>query len=79
MKRKQLLSTIIIIIIIIIININYYFYSYTRKKVLLSHFKPEDIHRPKFCETSFFICHYTDIGNGECQPRTGHLLIFLPI
>ena len=47
----------------------YYFYSYTRKRFYWVTFKLEDIHRPKFCATTFFICHYTDIGNGECQPE----------
>ena len=49
----------------------YYFYSYTRKRFYRITFKLEDIHRHKFCTTTFFICHYTDIGNGECQPRIG--------
>ena len=49
----------------------HYFYSYTRKRFYWVTFKLEDIHRPKFCATTFFICHYTDIGNGECQPRIG--------
>ena len=49
----------------------YYFYSYTRKRFYWVTFKLEGIHRPKFCATTFFICHYTDIGNGECQPRIG--------
>ena len=48
----------------------YYFYSYTRKRLYRVTFKPEDIHledihRSKFCATTFFICHYTDFGNGK--------------
>ena len=50
-------------------NYYYYFYPYPRKRFYSVTFKLEDIHRHKFCATTFFICHYTDIGNGECQPR----------
>ena len=49
----------------------YYFYSYARKRFYWVTFKLEDIHRPKFCATTFFICHYTDIGNDEWQSRIG--------
>ena len=57
---------VIIIFIIIIIIITLLLY---KKKVLLRQFywvtfKLEDIHRPIFCATTFFICHYTDFGNG---------------
>ena len=34
-------------------------------------FKLEDIHRPKFRVTTFFICHYTDTGIGEGRLRIG--------
>ena len=33
--------------------------------------KLEDIHRPKLCTITFFICHYTDFGNEKCRPRIG--------
>ena len=55
----------------------YYFYSYTRKRCYWVTFKLEDIHRRKFCATTFFICHYTDIRNGECQPRIGLFTPFI--
>ena len=54
----------------------YYFYSYTRNRFYWVTFKLEDIHRPKFCTITFFICHYTDFGNGECRPRIG---LFTPL
>ena len=63
-KKRLLRVTIIIIIIITFILIqDKGFTGFT--------FKLEDIHWPKFCTTIFLICHYTDIGNGECQPRIG--------
>ena len=49
----------------------YYFYSFTRKRFYWVTFKLKDIHRAKFCTATCFICHYTDFGNGECQPRIG--------
>ena len=49
----------------------YYFYSHTRNRFYWVTFKLEDINRPKFCTITFFICHYTDFGNGECRPTTG--------
>ena len=39
-------------------------------------FKLEDTHQPKFCATTFSICHYTDFGNGECRPRIGLFTLF---
>ena len=49
----------------------YYFYSFTRKRFYWVTFKLKDIHRAKFCTATCFICHYTDFGNSECQPRIG--------
>ena len=62
---------IIIIIIIIIIVI-----TFSHFESLCVTFKLEDIHRPKFCVTTFFICHYTDIGNGECHLELDYLHVF---
>ena len=56
-------------------NYCYHFYSYTRNRFYWATFKLEDINRPKFCRITFFICHYTDLGNGESRPRTG---LFIP-
>ena len=63
------------IVLALLLFYYYYFYSYTRKRFCWVTFKLEDIHRHKFCATTFFICLYTDIGKGECQPR---IVLFTP-
>ena len=57
-------------------NYYYYFYFNTRNRFYWVTFKREDIHRSKFCTMTLFICHYTDFGNGECQPGIG---LFTPL